>query len=67
MEQNAKMNFKAEVQAGVNGRDWGDIQSRRFWFHAFFWNLSNIPTTPGALRACVGNLRDFPSYMKGRR
>ena len=62
MNQDVKLTIDLDVNASVNGKDWGDIQSRRFWWHAFRWNLDR-----GAWRALAGNLKDFPSYMKGKR
>ena len=62
MKQEAKLTLNVDANVLVNGEDWGDIQSRSFWWRAFRWNLRKH-----AWFALAGNLKDFPSYMKGRR
>lgn len=61
MKQEAKLTLNVDANVLVNGEDWGDIQSRSFWWNAFRWNLRKH-----AWLALAGNLKDFPSYMKGR-
>jgi len=60
MNQEVKLTLDAEVNVTVNGNDWGGTESRRFWLHAFLWNLRKR-----AWSVAAGNLRDLPRYLKG--